>query len=136
MDLNNLIQGLISDKGSDIASSVCAQIGISPETAQSFVPAALAQFQQVLSGGQLDISSLLGGGGISQLVDQADTAGLASQFNIDESQATEGLQAIAPKFLEAIQAEGADGLLGAVTGAVSEGGGGGLLSKLGGLFKR
>ena len=132
MDLNNLIQGLINEKGADIASSVCAQIGVSPDLAQRFVPAALEQLKQVVAGGQLDISALLAGNGVSQLVEEADTQALASQFDIDEAKATEGLQAIAPKFLDALKDQGAEGLLGAVT----SGGGGGLMGKIGGLFKR
>ena len=132
MDIGNLIQGLIRDKGPELARTLSAQIGIDASVAERFVPVALEKLGAALSGGGFDLGSLLGGTDLSKLVEAAEPADIASQLGIETEKASEGLAALAPAVLEGLQGGGAAGLLGSLGG----GGAGGLIGKLGGLFKK
>ena len=137
MDINGLIQNLISDQGSSLIETLTSQLGMDASLAERFLPAGFEKIGDVLGSGEIDIASLLGGGGVQSLLDKADVGGLASQLGMEASQAKDGLGAIAPAMLEGLQGSGAESLLGALTGGGDGGGGGlaGIAGKLGGLFK-
>ena len=140
--IQQLIEQVLQEKGGDLVQSLVSQLGFDANTAQQFVPAAIGQLGQALGGGGgggFDLAGLLGnlggGGDLSGLLDQVNVGALASEAGTSETEAKQGLEALAPQVLDALgqQAGGADGLLSALGG----GDAGGLLgaaSKLGGLL--
>jgi hypothetical protein len=134
----DIVKQLLAEQAGPLVEKLTGQLGFSAEQAQRFVPAAVAQLIEVVKGGGFDVAGLLGGGDPSALVDEVDTGALAQAAGLDATQATAGLQSIAPSILAKLgeSAGGAQGLLSLLGGE----GTGGLLGKAsglaGGLFKK
>lgn len=130
-----LISGFLQQHGSGLVSKLVEGLGFDPAQAEKFVPAAVEQVTGLLTGGGLDIGSLLGGNGVSSLLGKVDTDGLAQQAGVSVDQARSGLESLAPDLLSGLsdQAGGAEALLGAL-GGDSSGGLVGAVGKLAGGF--
>jgi hypothetical protein len=126
-----LIQQFVQHHAGSLISQLVERLGFEPAQAERFVPAAADKLVAALSGGGLDVASLLGGADLSSLLGKIDVAGLAEDAGVGEEQARGGLEAIAPAMLSALgdQAGGAEALLGALGGDA----GGGLLGAAGKL---
>ena len=130
----DMLKELLADKGPEWIRLLVDKAGMQEGQAASFLPAAAQAVAAALQGGKLDLSSLLGGGGLSSLLGQLDLGALAGSSGVDESTARIGLEQLGPELLGAMRdrAGGLDGLLGALGGG--EAGAGGLLGAAKKLF--
>jgi len=127
----DLIQGFLQQNGGALVSQLVEQLGFDSAQAEQFLPAAANKVMAALSGGGLDLGSLLGGADLSSLLGQVDVSGLADEAGVTVEKAQGGLESLLPQLMAAFkdQAGGADALLGALGGES----GGGLLGAAGKL---
>ena len=132
-----LVDELLSGNKSELLQGLTEKAGFTADEATKFLPPAAEQVVAQVKGGGFDLSSLLGGGGVSSLISNLDIGALAANVGIEESKVTAGLQTVVPLLLSALQnkAGGASGVL-SLLGGDTGGGASGALGKLGGLFKK
>jgi hypothetical protein len=108
------IQALLANQGPALLGKL-QEVGLSAEQAKDFLPAAGDQVSQAASSGGL--ASLLGGGGVEDLLKNVDIAALAEKVGIDKGLAEKALQSIVPMVMESLQGSGgAGGMLGGLAG--------------------
>jgi hypothetical protein len=130
-----LLENLLKDKGADWIGMLVEKAGMDRSQAEAFVPIAVGAIGKLLQGGQLDVGSLLGGGGAGALLGQLDLGALAGGAGVDRSTAEAGVEQLAPEVLGSLKdrAGGLEGLMGALGG---EGSSGDLLGAAGSLGKK
>jgi hypothetical protein len=130
----DIVQNLLNEKRSELLEPLVQQAGFSGEEASSFLPPALAQIVQSLSGGGLDLGALLGSGGDpAAAMERLDVATVAREAGVEPSKAQSGLQAILPMVLSFAQDKLGTGDLDALIGGGEKGG---VASALGGLASK
>lgn len=136
-----MLDTILKEHGEELLGALTGS-GLDASQAEGLLPPALSGITDALGSGDLDLGSLLSGGegGIEGLLGKLDIGSIASQANLDEGAAQNGLAGLIPVALSLLgdKAGGADGLLsmlGDLTGDSSGGGGAlGTLGKLAGSF--
>ena len=132
-----MLETILKEHGGELLTAVTQGGGLDASQAEGLIPPALGGIGEVLAGGDLDLSSLLGGGsdGAAALLGKLDVGAIAGQPGLDEGQARGGLTALVPVVLSLLgdKAGGADGLTSMLGGlAGGNGGGAGALAGLAG----
>jgi hypothetical protein len=111
--MKELIEQILSLKGGNWTSLLTDKLGFSMEQATAFVPNSLKQVFKVFEKGKLDLGSLLGGGGVSKLMEQVNLDKIAKKSGVEPDKAREGLEQLMPDMLATVKdkAGDADGLL-------------------------
>jgi len=134
-----MLETILKEHGGELLGAVTNGSSLDASQAEGLIPPALGGIGDALAGGDLDLSSLLGGGGdgVAALLGKLDVGAIAAQAGLDEGQAQSGLTALIPVVVSLLgdKAGGADGLmsmLGGLAGGSGAGGGvlGGLAGKL------
>jgi hypothetical protein len=133
--MNQMVQQLIGEHGSELVQNLVSKLGFSAEEAQGFLPVAVEKLMAALQGGGVDIGQLVGGGGVDAVLSMLNAGEIAASSGIDEAKAAAGLGELVPNFLSVLKAQsgGAEGLLSALGGGKSDellGAAGGLAGKL------
>ena len=125
-----MIESILKEHAGELMGTLTERGGLDASQAEGLLPPALGGIGEALAGGNLDLGSLLSGGGASELMSRLDIAGIASQAGLDEGQAQGGLAALLPVALQLLgdKAGGAEGLLSMLGGETSGAG------KMGGLL--
>ena len=111
------LQDVLSEHGADWIRKLVAQTDMGQGQAETFLPVAAKAVNALLEGGELDLSSLLGGGGLDDLLEKLDLGALAGAADVDRGTAARGLETIGPELLGALSGGGQAGeLLGAAGG--------------------
>ena len=130
-----MLETILKEHGDELLGALTQGGGLDASQAESLIPPALGGIGDVLAGGQLDVASLLGGGGegVSAVLGQLDIGAIAGEAGLDEAQTRGGLTALIPVVLSLVgdKAGGADGLMSMLGGLAGGSGGGG--GALGGL---
>ena len=82
---------------------ITGESGLDESQAERLIPAAGGQLESALAGGQIDIGSLLGGGGLGDLNSKFDLGSLANAAGTDTEGAQEGLSAMLPIVMKLLQ---------------------------------
>jgi hypothetical protein len=119
-----MLETLLNENGTELLAALTGSGGLDANQAESLLPAALNGIGDAVSGGGLDLGSLMGGGGegITALLGKLDIAGIASSAGLETGQAQTGLTSLIPVVLsllgnEAGGAGGAEGILSLLGGA-------------------
>lgn len=130
-----MLDQILSEHGSEMITAITERSDLDTGEAQKLLPPALDGIGSALSSGNLDIGSLLGGGGgASALLEQLDIGALAGAAGIEEGRARGALESLVPVVLSILGKEGGGGALGSLLGAVGgESGAGGALGAIGGI---
>jgi hypothetical protein len=109
------IQALLASQGPALLGKL-QDVGLSADQAKDFLPAAGEQVSQAASSG--GIASLLGGGGIEDLLKNVDIGAIAEKVGIDKGLADKAMQAIVPMVMQSLQGSsgGVGGMLGGLAG--------------------
>jgi hypothetical protein len=107
------IQAFLARQGPALLGKL-QDVGLSPDQAKNFLPAAGAQISQAASGG--GFASLLGGGGVEDLLKNVDIGAIAEKVGIDKALAEKAMQSLVPMVMESLQDSGAGGMLGGLAG--------------------
>ncbi|MEM9175324.1 MAG: hypothetical protein AAGC67_08810 [Myxococcota bacterium] len=130
-----MLETILKEHGGELIGALTQGSELDASQAENLIPPALGGIGDALAGGDLDLASLLGGGGdgVSALLGKLDVGAIAGQAGLDEGQARGGLTALIPVVLSLLgdKAGGADGLASMLGGLA--GGGEGLGGALGGL---
>lgn len=135
-----MLETILKENGGELLGALTEGGGLDASQAEGLIPPALGAIGEALTGGGLDASSLLGGGGdgVSALLGKLDIGAIADQAGLDEGQARGGLTALIPAVLSLLgdKAGGTDGLMSMLGGLAggSEGGAGALAGLAGKLF--
>jgi len=128
------IQQILKEQGPKLAGVLMSKLGFSSGQADGFLGGALKQISGLISGGGLKVTELFGGGGVGALLSKLNFGQLASEAGVDEGKARQGMEEVAPSMLSSLKdaVDSPEDLLGKFTGE----GVGGVLGKVGGLFKK
>ena len=80
----DFVQRFLNEKGYQITQDLVGKLGFSTEQAKSFLPTAVRKLVGAFQGGKLDITSLMGGGDPSLLLDKIDAGALAGELGLEE----------------------------------------------------
>ena len=135
-----MLETILKEHGGELLGALTEGGGLDASQAEGLIPPALGGIGEALAGGDLDLSSLLGGGGdgVASLLGKLDIGAIAGEAGLDEGQTRGGLAALIPVVMTLLgdKAGGTDGLasmLGGLAGG-SEGLGGALGGLAGKLF--
>jgi len=133
-----MLETLLKENGTELLAALTGSGGLDTSQAESLLPAALSGIGDAVGGGELDLSSLMGGGGdgIAALLGKLDIAGIASSAGLETGQAQTGLTSLIPVVLSLLgnKAGGAEGIMSLLGGAgIGEGGTSDALGALGGI---
>jgi uncharacterized protein YidB (DUF937 family) len=125
------IQKFLQEKGSGLAQKLTTQVGLAPQTAQSFLSQLAPRLVDTIRGGGVDLKAVIGGGDVGALLGKLNLGQIARTIGIDEAKATAGAKAVIPGLIEGLQkqAGGIGGVIGNVAGGASD-----ILKKGGGMF--
>jgi hypothetical protein len=116
-----MLETLLNENGTELLAALTGSGGLDANQAESLLPAALNGIGDAVSGGGLDLGSLMGGGGegITALLGKLDIAGIASSAGLETGQAQTGLTSLIPVVLSLLgnEAGGAEGILSLLGGA-------------------
>ena len=133
-----MLEALLKEHSGELLGALTGGAGLETSEAESLLPPALSGIGDVIGSGDLDLTSLLGGGGdgVSALLQKLNIAEIASSAGIEEGRAQSGLSSLIPVALSLLgdKAGGAEGILGMLGG--SSGSGGGALGALGGIASK
>jgi uncharacterized protein YidB (DUF937 family) len=116
MDLQKFLQ----EKGSGLVQQLTTQVGLAPQTAQSFLSKTATKVVDLVKSGTIDPKSLIGKTDWNPLINKLGIGQIARQVGIDEGKATAGAKAVLPWLVETLQ--GQAGGLGAMMGNPSQAG--------------
>jgi hypothetical protein len=126
----DLVEQLLGDRAGDAIQGLVGQAGFSPEQAQGFLPVVIQKVVDTVQGGGLDLGALLGDDA-SSLLSRLNAGEIATEAGVAETQASAGLETLAPLLLSAFSARsgGLEDLLSSLAGDKA----GGLLGMAKGL---
>ncbi|MCR9094158.1 MAG: hypothetical protein NXI30_08070 [bacterium] len=132
-----MLETILKEHGGALLAAVTQGSDLDASQAESLIPPALGGIGDAIAGGDLDLSSLLAGGGdgVAALLGKLDVGAIAGQAGLDEGQARDGLSSLIPVVLSLLgdKAGGADGLMSMLGGlGGGNGGGAGALAGLAG----
>ncbi|NOX57782.1 MAG: hypothetical protein GXP29_02860 [Planctomycetes bacterium] len=126
----DIVQMFLKAKGSSVTDSLVGKLGFEPAQATGFLGTAVKKIMELVSGGGLSVTDLMGGGGVSALMSKLDIGALASSTGVAQDAAENGVRELAPSLIGFMKesADSPDALLGMLKG------GGGIMGKLGGML--
>jgi len=130
--MNDLVKQFLGDKAPELIKMLTSKLGIGDGEAEGFLGTVIEKVTSMFSGGDFDVSKLLGGGDATSLLKDLDLGELASKSGLTGDQAKQGLEAITPALTEKL---GPSGDLKDMLGGLLGGGGGDAKDLLGGLGK-
>lgn len=115
--MKEVIEQILSLKGGNWTSLLTDKLGFSMDQASAFLPNSLKQIFKVFEGGKVDLGSILGGDGVSKLMEKVDLDEIAEKSGLAPEKAREGLEQLVPDMLASVRekagdAEGLMGMLG------------------------
>lgn len=112
------IQKFLKEKGSGLVQQLTTQVGLAPQTAQSFLSHTATKVVDLVKSGTIDAKSLIGKTDWNPLINKLGVGQLARQSGIDENMATAGLKAVLPGLVDTLQK--AAGGFGGIPGNVAQ----------------
>jgi hypothetical protein len=99
----SVVDEILGDKGSELTSALLG-VGLNSDEASSFLPPAAGKVLELITGGDLDVFSLLS---------KIDRGSLAAESGVSADKVSSGLQALVPVLLSVLQdkAGGVEGIL-------------------------
>jgi uncharacterized protein YidB (DUF937 family) len=99
------IQKFLQERGQGLVQQLTTQVGLAPQTAQSFLSHLATKSVELVKKGGVDAKTLMGGGDLTALTGKLGIPQIARQIGIDEARATQGAKAVLPGLLQGLQRE-------------------------------